>query len=105
MSVLARFTYEVKPGRMNDFLAKLAQAGSSKFISSTMPKSFKLFRSTVPGPDTGRVILHIEYEDMAAFGARTTYESSNPEWKALFEATPESPERLVAVELLTEYIP
>ena len=79
MSVLARFIYEVKPGRMNDFMAKLAVAGSAKFISPVMPKSFKLFRSTVPGPDTDKVILHIEYEDMAAYGARTAYENANAE--------------------------
>lgn len=90
---------------MNDFLAKLALAGSERFNSPVMPKSFKLFRSTVPGPDTGTVILHIEYEDMAAYGARTSYESSNLEWKALFEALPDSPEKLVSVELLTEFVP
>jgi hypothetical protein len=105
MSVLARFNYEVKPGRMDDFLAKLALAGSSKFVSPVMPKSFKLFRCTLPGPDTGRVILHIEYEDMAAYGARSTYENSNPQWRALFEALPDPPEQLVSVELLTEYVP
>jgi len=70
-----------------------------------MPTSFKLFRCTVPGPDTGQVVLHIEYEDMAAYGARTTYEANNLEWKALFDPVPESPERLVSVELLTEYRP
>ncbi len=90
---------------MNDFMAKLAVAGSAKFISPVMPKSFKLFRSTVPGPDTDKVILHIEYEDMAAYGARTAYENANAEWRALFEARPDSPERLVSVELLTEFAP
>ena len=103
MSVLARFIYEVKPGRMNDFLAKLALAGAPKFASPVMPKSFKLFRCTVRGPDTGQLVLHIEYKDMAAYGARSTYENGNPEWRALFEARPDSPEQLVSVELLTEY--
>lgn len=105
MSVLARFTYDVKPGRMKDFMSKLAAAGSPKFASSAMPKSFKLFRCTVPGPDTSRVVLHIEYEDMAAYGARTTFENSNSEWRALFEGSPDSPETLVSVELLTELAP
>ncbi len=46
--------------------------------------------------------MMIEYEDMAAYGARTAYENSNAEWKKLFEARPDSPETLLSVELLTE---
>lgn len=105
MAVIAKFIYEVKPGRMSDFMAKVAQAAAPKFNSAVMPKSFRLFRSTVPGPDTGNVIMLIEYEDMAAYGARTAFENSNPEWKRLFAAAPDSPERLVSVELLTEFFP
>lgn len=105
MSVLAVFTYEVSPGRMPDFLSKLGEAGSPKFASPVMPKSFKMFRSTVPGPDNTGVKLFIEYDDMAAYGARTTFENGNAEWRALFEATADSPERLVSVELLTEFDP
>jgi len=105
MSVLACFTYEVKPGRMQDFFAKLAEAASPRFNSPVMPRSVKLYRCTVPGPDTGRILLHIEYDDMAAYGARTAYEAGNPDWQHLFEATEGSPERLVSVELLTEFVP
>lgn len=71
MHVLARFIYEVKPGRLADFLAKLGEAASSKFDSPVMPRSVKLYRCTVPGPDSRQIILHIEYDDMAAYGART----------------------------------
>jgi len=102
MSVLAIFTYDVKPGRMQDFLAKLKQAADAKFNSPVMPKSVRLFRNTVPGPDTGSVLLVIEYEDMAAYGARTTFENANAEWRALFASHPHSPETLVSVQLLTE---
>jgi len=102
MSVIAIFKYQVEPERMADFMAKLQEAASQKFSSKVMPKSFRLFRSTVPGPDTGPVIMMIEYDDMAAYGARTAYENSNPEWKRLFEAKADSPETLLSVELLTE---
>lgn len=105
MAVLAIFTYEVKPGRMDDFMAKLAAAAGSKFNSEVMPKSVRLFRNTVPGPDTGPVILVIEYEDMAAYGARTTFENNNREWKELFASKPDSPETLISVQLLTELKP
>jgi hypothetical protein len=102
MAVIAIFKYQVKPGRMTDFMGKLKQASGPQFLSKIMPKSFRLFRSTVPGPDTGPVILMIEYEDMAAYGSRTAFENSTPAWKSLFEAKPDSPETLISVELLTE---
>ncbi len=105
MSVFAAFRYEVKPGRFADFMAKLGEAASPKFDSPVMPKSVKLLRSAVPGPDTGGITLLIEYEDMAAYGARTALENANAEWRALFEAQPDSPERLISVELFTEVIP
>src|SRR5260370_41926498 len=83
MSVIAVFKYDIKPGRLPDFLKKLAQAAEPKFDSPAMPKSVRVFRSTVPGPGHG-VILMIEYDDMAAYGARTAFENANPEWRKLF---------------------
>jgi hypothetical protein len=101
MSVIAIFKYDIKPGRLPDFLKKLAQAAEPKFNSQAMPKSVRMFRSTVPGPGHG-IILMIEYEDMAAYGARTAFENANMEWRRLFESTRDSPETLISVELLTE---
>jgi hypothetical protein len=105
MTVLAIFKYAVKPGRMDDFTAKLGTAAGPQFDSPVMPQSVRLFRSTAPGPDTGPVILMIEYPDMAAYGARTAFENANPEWKKLFAAQPDSPETLLSVELLTSFEP
>ena len=104
MPVIAIFKYDVKPGRFADFMKKLAEAAAPKFDSPVMSTSVRLFRSTVPGPDHG-VILMIEYADMAAYGARTAFENANPEWRQLFEPTRDSPETLVSVELLTEIPP
>jgi hypothetical protein len=70
-----------------------------------MPKGVRIFRSAVPGPDTGGVILVIEYEDMAVYGVRTAFKNANSQWRKLFEAKSDSPERLVSVELLTEVTP
>jgi hypothetical protein len=103
MAVIAKFTYEIKPGRMREFITKLVMARSSEFISPVMPKAVRLFQSTVPGPEARYAILLIEYEDMAAYGARTTFEQSNQKWRELFAAAPNSPEQLVKVELLTEH--
>jgi hypothetical protein len=102
MSVLAIFKYDVKPGRMVDFMAKLQAAADPVFNSPVMPQKIRLFRSTVPGPDTGTVILMIEYADMAAYGSRTSFENNNAAWKKLFASQPDSPETLLSVELLTE---
>tara|TARA_R110001592_G_scaffold81205_1_gene241198 strand:+ start:205 stop:384 length:180 start_codon:yes stop_codon:yes gene_type:complete len=32
MPVIARFVYEIKPGRTEDFMAKLRSAGDEKFV-------------------------------------------------------------------------
>jgi hypothetical protein len=90
---------------MDDFMAKLATAASPAFDSPVMPQSVPLFRSTDPGPDTGPVILMIEYADVAAYGARMAFENANPAWKKLFAAQPDSPETLLSVELLTGFEP
>lgn len=105
MAVLAIFTYEVKPGRMQDFMTKLGQAAGPEFNSPIMPKAVRLFRNSVPGPDTHQIILHIEYEDMAAYGARTKFEDENTKWRELFARQMDSPEELVSVQLLTEVKP
>src|SRR5882724_6296001 len=103
MAVIAKFTFEIKPGRMQEFITKLVKARSAEFTSPVMPKSVRLFHSTVPGPQTRYAILLIEYEDMAAYGARTAFENSNEEWRELFDAKSNSPETLVRVDLLTEF--
>ena len=105
MAVMAKFLYEIKPGRFDDFMAILSQAASPRFNSSVMPSSVRLFRSTVPGPDTKFIQLLIEYPDMAAYGQRTTFESNSSEWHTLFAEHPDSPQRLVSVELLSEVVP
>lgn len=102
MPVIAKFVYEVKPGRTDDFMAKLRSAGDDKFASPVMPQSVRLFHSAVPGPDTRHITMLIEYADMAAYGARTDYERANKEWRNLFSERPDSPERLLSVELLIE---
>jgi hypothetical protein len=99
MAVIAIFKYQIKPGRLPDFMGKLVAAADPKFASPAMPKSVRAFR-----PDTG-IVLMIEYEDMAAYGARTAFEAANAEWQRLFEPAANAPETLVSVELLTEVPP
>ncbi len=104
MAVIAKFTYEIKPGRMHEFITKLVKARSAEFTSPVMPNSVRLFRTTVPGPESRYAILLIEYEDMAAYGARTVFEQGNQNWQELFATAQNSPEQLMRVELLTEHV-
>ena len=105
MTVLAIFTYEIKPGRMSDFMAKLGEAAGPKFNSEVMPLSVRLFRNAVPGPNMDSLVLVIEYADLAAYGARTAFENQNAEWQQLFSSQPGSPEILRSVQLLSEFSP
>jgi hypothetical protein len=102
VSVIAIFKYDVKPGRFNDFMAKLKAAADPKFNSSSMPKSIRLFRSGEAGPGPEALTLLIEYDDMAACQSRTAFENANADWKKLFDPTPDSSETLRSRELLTE---
>lgn len=97
MAVIAVFSYKDRPGRFGDFMAKLQQAAGPEFQSPVMPRVVRLLRNAVPGPDTTSLILPIEYDDMAAYGARTAWEIGNPAWLELFAARPDSPEELESV--------
>lgn len=105
MTVIAKFVYQIKPGRFGDFMLKLRQAAGTEFHSPAMSSVVRLFRNTVPGPATGFIQLLIEYPDMAAYGQRTTFEDNNPAWRELFAEDEDSPQRLVSVELLSEVMP
>ncbi|MBV6271355.1 hypothetical protein KVP09_00285 [Alcaligenaceae bacterium CGII-47] len=105
MTVLAKFVYEIKPGRFDDFMSILGQAAGPEFDSPVLPSSVRLFRCVVPGPDTHIIQLFIEYPDMTAYGQRTDFENNNFKWRALFAEQPDSPQRLVSVELLSEIVP
>jgi hypothetical protein len=102
MAVVAIYRYAIKPGRLPNFMAKLGEAASPKFASRAMPCAVRVMRSIVPGPETAGVVVMVEYDDMAAYGARIAYEGANAAWRKLFEPTPDSPETLVSVELLSE---
>ena len=102
MGVVVVYRYAVKPGRMPDFIAKLGEAASPKFSSRVMPNNVRIMQSTVPGPETAGVVMIIEYDDMAAYGARLAYEQTNANWRKLFAPTPDSPETLLSVEILSD---
>lgn len=81
MGVIAKFVYEIKAGRFDDFMAKLGRAASPKFNSTVMPQGVRLFRSVAPGPATSSIQLFVGYADMAVHGARTAFEYRGTEWQ------------------------
>jgi len=87
------------PSGEDDSTAKLATVASPEYHSPVMPQSVRLFRGTVPGPGTGRVILMIDYPDIAAYDVRMTFQNTNPAWTKLFASQPNSPETLISIEL------
>lgn len=105
MTVIARFTYRIQPGRMDEFRAKLAAAGDPRFNSTQMPQAIRFYRSVVPGPGLDTLVMELEYANLAAYGARTDFERSQPAWAAIWGAQADAPEQLLGVELLEQIDP
>lgn len=103
MTVMAIFTYDVEPMRMDEFLDKIeetAQLARPQGIPS--PTLFRIFQSRAAGSDTGLVQVMIEYASMADYGAATDAEDEWPEFQAIWAPGPGDPQRLVGLEVLSE---
>lgn len=105
MSVTARFTYRIQPGGMEAFVAKLKAAGDAKFNSAVMPVAIRFYRSALPGPDADIVILDIDYDSLAAFGARTDFEQSHPDWASIWGPQADAPEELLDLQVIKSFHP
>ena len=70
MAVIEVLTYEVKPGRLEDFLADVRQ------LQQILPQvdvgllSVRVLRLMMAGADSGRVALMVENTDTGVLGAR-----------------------------------
>lgn len=105
MTVIARFTYRIQPGRMDEFRAKLKAAADPRFNSPQMPQAIRFWRSVVPGPGIDTLVLDIEYPNLAAYGARTDFERSQAAWADIWGSQADAPEELLSVELLEQIDP
>lgn len=105
MPVIARFTYRIQPGRMDDFRAKLKAAAAPEFNSPHMPQAIRFYRGVVPGAGQDTWVMDIEYANFAAYGARTDFEHGQAAWTALWGAQPDAPEQLLGIELLEQVDP
>ena len=105
MTVIARFHYQIQPGRMDEFRAKLKDAADPQFASAQMPQAIRFYRCVVPGSDRDTLLMDIEYPNLAAYGARSDFEHSQAAWAALWGAQADAPEHLLGVDLLQQFDP
>ena len=106
MPVVEILTFEVKPGRMAEFVDEVRQLRGILERVDTGLTSVRLLRVVVAGPDSGRVALMVENTDLAAWGQSLENESVDPEEQALGARLygPDSPVTQVRRELLREVV-
>ncbi len=104
MAVIEVLTYDVKPGRLDDFLAdvrRLEQILNRVDVGLT---SMRVLRYMVAGAESGRVALMVENTDLASWGQSLDAELGDPDDQAIYARwqSPESPVILVHRMLLRE---
>ena len=77
--VLQVVLVSVDPGNQDDYLAELKKA-QPIFERHGLP-AFRVWQSTLAGPNTGGTIVGVEYENLAAFAEGTGKLQADPEWQ------------------------
>ena len=97
MAVFEILTFEVKPGRLEDFLADVRELRAVLERVDVGFIGMRAVRFMVAGPDSGRVALLFENTDLASWGQSLDNEGHDPEDQAVSArwAGPESPVTLV----------
>jgi hypothetical protein len=81
-SVLQSVAVRVKPGRLDDYVAKidkLRKISERLGTSNTM----RVFQATAAGEATGTVVIGVIYKDLATYAADSTKIQSDAEWRKL----------------------
>jgi hypothetical protein len=110
VAAVSQITYQVRPGRMTDFLAAARELKAAIERLGVGVRSVRLFEMEVAGPHSGRVVLAFEYEDLASWGETVDRElalvdqESDAAWLALVERAhgAEAPAVVVERALLVE---
>ena len=77
--VLQVVLVDVEPASQDDYLAELKKA-QAIFDRLGLP-TFRVWQSTLAGPNTGGTIVGVEYENLAAFAAGTGKLQADAEWQ------------------------
>lgn len=104
MAVVEVLTFEVKPDRLDDFLADVRQLEQVLARVDVGLTSMRVLRYMVAGADSGRVALVFENTDLASWGQSLDAEIGDPEDQAIIAGwqSAESPVTLVHRMLLRE---
>lgn len=102
MAVRSVSIFQARPGRRQEFLKNAVEA---KKMLEGLGASFRIGETTVGGPNTGSIIVALEFKDMAAFGAFTQKAQGDAPWQA-FQAKvnggPDPATTLVSRSLVTD---
>jgi hypothetical protein len=81
-SILQTVSVQVKPGRLDDYVAKIEQL---RKISERLGTSntMRVWRATAAGEATGTVVVGVIYKDLATYAADSTKIQGDPEWQKL----------------------
>lgn len=107
MGAISVVTYQVKPGRMDDFLSNGREAKSVIEGLAVNLQSIRAFRSSISGPNTGNVAVVFEYGDVSDWGNTIVREADDPTFNELVKKGmgPDSPATIIARGLHTEIAP
>jgi hypothetical protein len=101
MAVRSVSIFQPRPGRRQEFLK---DAAAAKKMLERLGASFRIAETTVGGPNTGNIIVALEFKDIAAFAAFTQKAQGDAKWQA-FQAKVSGPDpatTLVARSLITD---
>jgi 20S proteasome alpha/beta subunit len=81
-SVLQSISVQVKPGRLDDYVAKIEQL---RKISERVGNSsnMRVWQATAAGEATGTVVIGLIHKDLAAYAADSAKTQADSEWQAL----------------------
>jgi hypothetical protein len=104
VAVIEVLTFEVKPGRLDDFLADIRQLQSVLARVDVGLTGIRVLRSMIAGAESGRVMLMVENVDLASWGKSLDNEIADPEDQAISTRwdSPDSPVTLVNRMLLRD---
>lgn len=85
MAVVEVLTYEVTPGRLEEFLADVRQLERVLARVDVGLTGMRVLRSMVAGADSGRVALWFENADLVSWGQSLEAEIGDPDKQAIDE--------------------
>lgn len=110
MPVLQVWTYRVKPGRLDDFLAQREEvARIARDAGITRPISLRILQESLSGSDTGLVHVIVEQSDWETLGRNIDLIANSEDYELYQSLRGErpaenAPAELVKKSILTEIV-